>query len=153
RAVASSHPPARVEAGAAQAAAVPPKDDAEAQGKTANAERMNEAEPGTFDKVAFVAAVEKAIAERAPKNLDQADSFADSGKADEVKAEVQGKVGEGKEASAGEITDTTAPPPDTSAAVVKEVTPLAADRPPGAPAAPDAASAVPDRLPPSATDL
>ncbi|MER6916123.1 hypothetical protein ABT354_31005 [Streptomyces sp. NPDC000594] len=151
--MASSHPPARVEAGAAQAAAVPPKDDAEAQGKTVNAERMNEAEPGTFDKAAFVAAVEKAITDRAPENLDQADKFADSGKAEEVKAEVQGKVGEGKEASAGEITDTTAAPPDTSAAVVKEVTPLAADRPPGAPAAPNAAHAVPDRLPPSATDL
>ncbi|MER6917070.1 hypothetical protein ABT354_35975 [Streptomyces sp. NPDC000594] len=151
--MASSHPSARVEAGAAQAAAVPPKDDAEAQGKTVNAERMNEAEPGTFDKAAFVAAVEKAITDRAPKNLDDADKFADSGKAEEVKAEVQGKVGEGKEASAGEITDTTAAPPDTSAAVVKEVTPLAADRPPGAPAAPNAAHAVPDRLPPSATDL
>ncbi|MFC5154785.1 hypothetical protein [Streptomyces amakusaensis] len=153
RAVASSHPPARVEADAAQAAAVPPKDDAVAQGKTTNAERMNEAKPGVFDKAAFIAAVEKAIADRAPKNLDDAEKFAGSGKAEEVKAEVQGKVGEGKESSAGEIADTTAAPPDTSAAVVKEVTPLAGDRPPGAPGAPNAASAVPDRLPPSATDL
>ncbi|GLF99091.1 HNH endonuclease signature motif containing protein [Streptomyces yaizuensis] len=153
RAVSSSHPPARTEADAAHAAALPPKDDAQAQGKSANAERMNEAKPKDFDKEAFIAAVEKAIKEKAPKNLDEADKFADSGKADEVRAEVQGKVGDGKEQSAGEIATTTAAPPDTSAAVPKPVTPLAADRPPGTPAPPNAANAVPDRLPPSATDL
>ncbi|MFI1017819.1 hypothetical protein [Streptomyces sp. NPDC020965] len=153
RAVSSSHPPARTEAAAAHAAALPPKDDAQAQGRSANAERMNEAKPKEFDKEAFIAAVEKAIKEKAPKNLDEADKFADSGKADEVRTEVQGKVGEGKEQSAGEIATTTAAPPDTSAAVPKPVTPLTADRPPATPGAPDARHAVPDRLPPAATDL
>ncbi|MGW3286117.1 phage tail protein [Streptomyces sp. NPDC001002] len=153
RTLAASHPPPRTEAGAAQDAALPPKDDAEAQGKTANAEKMNEAQPKEFDKDAFIRAVEKAIADKAPKNLDEADKFAESGKADEVRAEVDGKVGEGKSDSAQQIATTTAAPPDTSAAVPKKVVPMAADRPPGAPGAPAPANAVPDRLPPSATDL
>ncbi|EFL29140.1 conserved hypothetical protein [Streptomyces himastatinicus ATCC 53653] len=153
RSVAASHPPPRSEAAAAQDAALPPKDDEEAQGKTANAEKMNEAEPKEFDKEAFIRAVEKAIAEKAPKNLDEADKFADSGKAEEVRAQVQGQVGQGKSDSAEQISTTTAAPPDTSAAVPKKVVPLAADRPPGTPGTPDPANAVPDTLPPSATDM
>ncbi|EMD25717.1 hypothetical protein [Amycolatopsis azurea] len=153
RTVARSHPPAAKEATSAQSASVPPKDDEVAQGKTANAEKMNEAKPKDFDKEAFVKAVEKAIAEKAPKNLEQADEFAESGKPAEVKAEVAGKVGEGKSDSAEQIADTTAAPPDTSAAEVKQVVPMAADRPPGTPATPDPAKATPDKLPASATDL
>ncbi len=151
--VARSHPPAGKEATSAQDASVPPKDDEVAQGKTANAEKMNEAKPKEFDKEAFVKAVEQAIAEKAPKNLEQADEFADSDKPAEIKAEVQGKVGEGKSDSAEQIADTTAAPPDTSAAETKQVVPMAADRPPGTPATPDPAKATPDKLPPSATDL
>ncbi|MEV4052804.1 hypothetical protein AB0J55_16605 [Amycolatopsis sp. NPDC049688] len=153
RTVAGSHPPPKAEAGAAQDAARPPKDDEEAQGKTANAEKMNEAKPKEFDKAAFIAAVEKAIEAKTPKNLEQADDFAGSGKPEEIKADVQGQVGTGKKDSAEEISATTAAPPDTSGAVAKKVVPMAPDRPPGAPAAPDAADAVPDKLPPSATDL
>jgi hypothetical protein len=153
RSVATSHPPARKEAVAAQEAALPPKDDEQAQGKTANAEKMNEAKPQEFDKEAFIRAVEKAIADKAPKNLDEADKFADSGKPDEVKAEVQGRVGEGKADSAEQIATTTAAPPDTSVAVTKKVVPMQADRPPGAPATPAPGNAVPDKLPPEATDM
>ncbi|MGW3562469.1 phage tail protein [Streptomyces sp. NPDC000941] len=153
RSVASSHPPPKAEAGAAQDAARPPKDDEEAQGKAANAEKMNEARPKDFDKDGFIRAVEKAIAEKAPKNLDEADKFADSGKADEVRAEVRGKVGEGRTESAEQIATTTAAPPDTSAAVPKKVVPMTPDRPPGTPGTPNPANAVPDKLPSSATDL
>ncbi|MEU3449850.1 hypothetical protein AB0H29_21910 [Streptomyces thermolilacinus] len=153
RALAASHPPPRAEAAAAQDAALPPADDIEAQGKAANAEKMNEAKPREFDKDAFIRAVEKAVADRAPKNLGEADKFAGSGKADEVRAEVHGRVGDGKADSAEQIATTTAAPPDTSAAVPKKVVPMAGDRPPGAPATPNPAQAVPDRLPPSATDM
>ncbi|MDT9685275.1 hypothetical protein RND61_24895 [Streptomyces sp. TRM76323] len=153
RSLAASHPPPRAEAAAAQDAALPPKDDEEAQGKAANAEKMNEARPKEFDKDAFIRAVEKAIADRAPKNLDEADKFAGSGKADEIRAEVHGRVGDGKADSAEQIATTTAAPPDTSAAVPKKVVPMSADRPPGTPGAPDPAQAVPDRLPASATDM
>ncbi|GII62806.1 hypothetical protein Skr01_28910 [Sphaerisporangium krabiense] len=152
RAVGSSHPPAAVEAGAAQAAAVPPADDREARGKAAHAEDMDAAQPKEFDKAAFIKAVEEAIAKRAPKNLDEADKFGDSGKAEEVKAEVQGEVGAGKDASAREIAQTTAQVPEP-APDAKKVVPLVPDRVPGRPGAPDPDQAVPDALPASATDM
>ncbi|WP_232265420.1 hypothetical protein [Streptomyces pactum] len=129
----AQHPPATAESQAAQDAAVAPPDDKEAQGKAANAEKMHAAKPGTFDKAAFVAAVNAAIAKQAPKNLDEADKFSDSGKADRVKEEVDGKVSDGKKTSAQEIETTTKAPPDTSAAKDKPVTPLTPDRPPAQP--------------------
>lgn len=88
----TEHPPAKAEANAAQAAALPPQDDREAQGKTANAEKMNAAKPGEFDKAAFIRAVDEAIAAQAPKNLDEADKFGESGKACAVKDQVSGQV-------------------------------------------------------------
>ncbi|MGW5498753.1 hypothetical protein ACWEWC_43135, partial [Streptomyces olivaceoviridis] len=94
------HQPAASESKSAQDAAVAPADDKEAQGKAANAEKMNAAKPGEFDKAAFIAAVDEAIAAQAPKNLDEADKFADSGKAEKVKGAVDGKVTDGKKASA-----------------------------------------------------
>ncbi|MEO3776477.1 hypothetical protein ABGB16_06440 [Micromonospora sp. B11E3] len=149
----SAHPPAQTEAAKAQGAAKPPQDDKEAQGKAANAEKMNAAKPGEFDKAAFVRAVNEAIAAQAPKNLDEADKFGDSGKADAVKGQVQGQVTDGKKASANAIETTTKAPPDTSKAVDKQVTPLVADKPPGTPGTPDPAKAVPDKAPPAATDF
>ncbi|WP_381793252.1 deaminase [Streptomyces niveus] len=147
------HPPAVGEAKASQDAAVAPPDDREAQGKAANAEKMDAAKPGEFDKAAFIEAVNKAIDAQAPKNLDEADKFSKSGKADQVKAEVDGKVTDGKESSAKDIDTATQAPPDTSAAKEKEVTPLTADQPPGNPGAPSAADAVPAKQPAAVTDF
>lgn len=147
------HPPAAAESKASQDAAVAPPDDKEAQGKAANAEKMNAAKPGEFDKKAFVDAVNKAIDAQAPKNLDEADKFSKSGKAEKVKAEVDGKVTDGKESSAKDIDTATKAPPDTSAAKDKPVTPLTPDQPPGNPGAPSAADAVPAKQPPSVTDF
>lgn len=149
----TAHPPAKREADAAQGAAVPPQDDREAQGKAANAEKMNAAKPGEFDKAAFVKAVNDAIAAQAPKNLDEADKFGESGKADAVKGQVAGKVIDGKKVSAGPIESTTKAAPDTAAARDKPVTPLRPDQPPPPPAAPPPDQAVPDKAPPSATDF
>ncbi|MFE9040498.1 hypothetical protein ACFYOG_06225 [Streptomyces sp. NPDC007818] len=149
----SAHAPAAAESKSAQDAAVAPPDDKEAQGKAANAEKMNAAKPGDFDKAAFVAAVDKAIEAQAPKNLDEADKFSRSGKADKVKEEVDGKVGEGKDTSAKDIETTTKAPPDTSAAKDKPVTPLDPDRPPANPGAPSASDAIPAKQPPAVTDF
>ncbi|MER6958470.1 hypothetical protein [Streptomyces sp. NPDC000618] len=149
----SAHPPATSKSNAAQAAAKPPADDKQAQGKAANAEKMHAAQPGTFDKAAFIAAVNKAISAQAPKNLDEADNFADSGKADAVKGQVQGQVGQGKEQSAKQIETTTKAGPDTSQAKEKQVVPLAQEPAPGNPGTPNPANAVPDKAAPSATDF
>lgn len=147
------HPPAAAESKASQDAAVAPPDDKEAQGKAANAEKMNAAKPGEFDKKAFVDAVNKAIDAQAPKNLDEADKFSKSGKAEKVKAEVDGKVTDGKESSAKDIDTATKAPPDTSAAKDKPVTPLTPDQPPGNPGAPSAADAIPAKQPAAVTDF
>ncbi|MER5704946.1 hypothetical protein ABT023_23780 [Micromonospora sp. NPDC002296] len=151
--VLGAHPPAAAEASKAQGAAKAPQDDKEAQGKAANAEKMNAAKPGEFDKAAFVRAVNEAIAAQAPKNLDEAKKFGDSGKADAVKGQVQGQVTDGKKTSASAIETTTKAPPDTSQAKDKQVVPLVADKPPATPGTPDPAKAVPDKAPPAATDF
>ncbi|WP_133908950.1 hypothetical protein [Actinophytocola oryzae] len=150
--VGASHPPAAAEAGAAQDAAEAPADDQEARGKAAHAEEMDAAQPKEFNKQDFVAAVRKAIADRAPKNLEDADNFGDSGKAEEVKQEVQGKVGDGKHASAQNIAETTAAPPDP-APDAKQVVPMAGDKVPPKPSTPNPTQAAPDQLPPSASDM
>ncbi|MFE6775596.1 HPC2 multi-domain protein [Streptomyces sp. NPDC057702] len=147
------HQPATTESRSAQDAAVAPPDDREAQGKAAQAEKMNAAKPGEFDKQAFIDAVNKAIADQAPKNLNEADKFADSGKADQVKEQVNGKVTDGKKTSAKDIETTTRAAPDTSKAKSKKVTPMTADKPPGNPGAPSANDAVPDKQPPAVTDF
>ncbi|MFH9264483.1 hypothetical protein ACH4KN_09515 [Streptomyces sp. NPDC017546] len=149
----AAHAPAASESKASQDAAVAPPDDKEAQGKAANAEKMNAAKPGEFDKKAFIDAVNKAIDSQAPKNLDEADKFAKSGKADQVKAEVDGKVTDGKESSAKDIDTATKAPPDTSAAKDKEVTPLTPDQAPANPGAPSATDAVPEKQPAAVTDF
>ncbi|MFJ4921003.1 hypothetical protein [Streptomyces sp. NPDC088725] len=147
------HVPATSEAKASQDAAVAPPDDKETQGKAANAEKMNAAKPGTFDKAAFIGAVNKAIDAQAPKNLDEVDKFSKSGKAERVKAEVDGKVTDGKESSAKDIDTATKAPPDTSAAKDKQVTPMTPDHPPANPGAPSAADAIPEKQPAAVTDF
>ncbi|WP_436772340.1 hypothetical protein [Yinghuangia sp. YIM S09857] len=148
-----THRPAATESKSSQDAAVAPPDDKEAQGKAAQAEKMNAAKPGEFDKAAFVKAVNEAIAKQAPKNLDEADKFSDSDKADKVKGEVDGQVGQGKEQSAKDIETTTKAAPDTSKAKEKKVTPMAPDQAPANPGAPDPAGAVPDKQPAEVTDF
>ncbi|WP_202919872.1 hypothetical protein [Streptomyces adustus] len=150
---ASRHAPAAAESKAAQDAAVAPPDDKQAQGKAAQAEKMNAAKPGTFDKAAFVAAVNQAIAAQAPKNLDEADHFSGSGKAAAVKDQVSGQVSQGKAASAKEIDTTTKAAPDLSKAQDKPVTPLTPDAPPPVPGTPNPAGAVPARQPDAVTDF
>ncbi|MFF3334454.1 hypothetical protein ACFYWX_33725 [Streptomyces sp. NPDC002888] len=150
---ASRHAPAATESKAAQNAAVAPPDDKQAQGKAAQAEKMNAAKPGVFDKAGFIAAVNQAIAAQAPKNLEEADNFSGSGKAEAVKGQVSGQVSQGKAASAKEIDTTTKAAPDLSKATDKPVTPLTPDAPPPVPGAPNPAGAVPARQPDAVTDF
>ncbi|MET2717819.1 hypothetical protein ABXV03_19015 [Streptomyces harbinensis] len=149
----AAHPAPTAESRAAQDAAVAPPDDRQAQAKTQQAEKMNAAEPGDFDKAAFIAAVNQAVEAQAPKNLDEADNFSDSGNADRIKDEVDGKVADGKDTSAEDIATATGETPDTSNTTEKDVTPLTADQPPGNPGAPNAGDAVPDRQPEEVTDF
>ncbi|MEU0393571.1 hypothetical protein ABZ208_12470 [Streptomyces sp. NPDC006208] len=149
----AAHPSASSQVKAAQDAAKPPGDDKEAQAKAAQAGEMGAAKPGTFNKEAFIAAVSAAIAAKAPKTLDEADTFTRSGKTDEIKSQVSGQVKAGKEGSAKDITEKTAKAPDESKAVEKPVTPLPGQPTPSTPAPPDPKAAAVAKAPPEQTDL
>ena len=131
----------------------PPAEDREAQAKAAKAATMGAAPSRAFDKAAFVAAVKAAIARQTPKTLDEADKFATSGKSDAIAAEVKGKVGQGKDASAKPMAEASAKPPDTSRRREKPVIPLA--EPPAAAAPPEGrrGRCMPAKAPPEQTDL
>ncbi|MFI7582796.1 hypothetical protein ACH9DO_03270 [Kocuria sp. M1N1S27] len=146
------HPPPRAEARKAADAADAPATDKEAKAKASQADTMNTAKPGGFDKAGFIAAVKKAIAAQAPQNLDQAENFEKSGKAEAVKAEVSGKVTEGKKASAQDIAEKTVAAPDTSKMPEKPVTPLRPEPQPTAPRV-NTAAAMPAPVPAAQTDL
>ncbi|MFI8106553.1 hypothetical protein [Streptomyces sp. NPDC086023] len=153
KALLTKHPTAASQAKAAQDAAKPPADDKEAQAKQAQAGEMGAAKPGTFDKAAFVAAVSAAIAAKAPKTLDEADKFTESGKTDDIKSQVSGQVKAGKEGSAKDITDKTKAAPDPSKAVEKPVTPLPGQPAPPTLAPPDPKAASVAPAPAAQTDL
>lgn len=148
-----SHPSPRKQAEAAGRAAKPPADHKESQAKAAKAGEMGAAPVGGFDKAAFIAAVSAAIAKQAPKNLEEADKFAESDKSGAVAAEVKGKVGAGKDASAKPIADATAKAPDEGKAIDKPVTPLPQPAAPGAPAAINGKDAMPTKAPADQTEL
>ncbi|PZS24655.1 MAG: hypothetical protein DLM58_24210 [Pseudonocardiales bacterium] len=147
-----AHPTGRSEAKRAADAAIAPGDDKDAQAKAAQAESMSGAKPAGFDKVGFIAAVKAAIAAQAPKNLDEADNFSESGKADAVKGQVAGKVTAGKNQSAQDITEKTTAAPDPSKAVEKPVTPLQPDKPPASGPV-DASAGMPAKAPAEQTDF
>jgi len=146
------HPPARDEAKKAGDAAKPPSDDKAGQAKAAQAETMAKAKPKGFDKPAFIAAVKSAIAAAAPKNLDEADKFANSSKPDQIKASVASKVTQGKSESGKDVAEKTKQAPDPSVAKEKPVVPLK-EEPAPQPGAIDGAKAMPDKAPAEQTDL
>lgn len=150
---ARSHPSPRGQADAAARAAKPPSDHKESQAKAAKAAEMGAAPVGGFDKAGFIAAVSAAIAKAAPKNLEEADKFADSDRSAAVAAEVKGKVGAGKDASAKPMADASAKAPDESKAVDKPVTPLPPAPAAGAPPVLGAQEAMPTRAPAEQTEL
>ncbi|WP_458315706.1 phage tail protein [Mycolicibacterium brisbanense] len=147
-----SHPAAGSKAKEAQDAAVAPSDDIAGQAKAAKVDTMDAQQAGTFDKKAFITAVKAAIEAKSPKTLKEADSYAESGKAGEVKGEIKGMVTQGKEGQAKDIEAATDAAPDTSKAVAKPVTPMGPEEQAPAPAVP-ADGAVPKPAPPEQLNL
>ena len=68
---------------------MPPANEVQTRAQGDQVGEMAEQKPGVFDKAAFVASVRKAIADAAPKNMDEADRIKDSGKACQVKQAVR----------------------------------------------------------------
>ncbi len=147
-----AHPPAASKAKEAQDAALAPTDDIGGQAKAAKVDTMDAQQAGSFDKKAFIAAVKTAIEAKSPKTLKEADNYKESGKAGEVKGEVKGLVGQGKEGQAKDIEAATEAPPDQSKAVPKPVTPMSQEQPGQAVPIP-AAGAVPKPVPAEQVNL
>jgi hypothetical protein len=120
---AKKHPSGKDEAKAAQAAAVPPANDIDAQAKANRADTMATAKPKKFDEEAFVTAVKAALAKAAPKSLNETGDV--GSKAGEAKSVIGEKVGASKQEAAGDVTAKAQQPPDPSTATPKPVTPMA----------------------------
>lgn len=146
-----SHPTAASKAQEAQGAALAPTDDMAGQAKAAKVDKMDSQQAGTFDKKAFIAAVKTAIEAKAPKNLKEACDPSAS-KAGEVKGEVKGMVGQGKDDAAHDIEASAEAAPDQSKSIAKPVTPMSQENPGAAPAIP-ADGAVPKPAPAEQTNL
>ena len=147
-----AHPPAKAEAKKAQAAAKPPAQDKEGQAKAAKADTMAGAKKSGFDKGAFITALTAALSKNKPQNLEQADEFSKSGKADGLKNEVVGKVTDGKKAAASDMEAKAKEPPDPSVAKEKEVKPLEPEKPAKA-QSPDFSKGMPSKAPAEQTNL
>jgi hypothetical protein len=137
------HAPAKAKVAEAQGAALPPANDTASQAAAAQVDTMAAQKPGTFNKQAFIAAVRKAIEAASPKNMDEADNFKESGKAEAVKEQVGGLVTKGKDDSQQAIKQSTDAAPDASKATPKPVTAMPDEQPGKPPIDVGAAGAMP----------
>ena len=129
-----AHPPAKIKATEAQAAAVPPANEKESKAQDRQVQEMNQQQPGQFNTAAFKAALMEKINAATPQNLDQADKFKNSNQLGAVKGDLSSQVGNEKKQAAGPIEEKTKEPPKTGGIPDKAVTPL----PPPPPSTPPA---------------
>jgi Pput_2613-like deaminase len=138
-----AHPSARAKVAAADRAAAGPTNEVRSQGAAAQVDEMGRQKPGAFDKAAFVAAVRAAIDRATPKTMEEVDDFSTSGKPGQLKEQVVGEVGKGKDASAAGIKTASDATPDTSHGSPKPVAPMGQETPGSPPAAVPAEEAMP----------
>ncbi|MBJ7597144.1 hypothetical protein [Candidatus Nephthysia bennettiae] len=142
-----SHPPARAKVAEAEQGAAGPANEVRSQAAKAQVDQMGQQKPKGFDKVAFIASVHAAIDRATPKTMTEVDDFTSSGKPGQLKEQVVGQVGEGKEAAGKGIKDATKAAPDLSKGSPKPVTPMKPEAPGPAPRNVGAAEATPLPLP------
>ena len=149
----AAHPPGKVGAAEAQGAAVGPTNEAAAGAKAAQVASMDAAPPGSFDKAAFIAAVEAAIARLSPSNLDEAKDFSSSGKSGQIKDAVTSQVSSKKEQATGPVEQATSAPPNAAGVETKVAKPIKVPPKVRATKSVGAAKAMPKKKPKAATDL
>jgi hypothetical protein len=137
------HEPAHTKATAAQAAALPPSNDVASKAAGKQVQQMDQQQPKPFDRKAFKAALLTKIAAAAPKNLEEADNFKESGKVASVKGELTGQVDSSKQASGGAIAAQVKGTPNLSGIPTKAVAALPPNAVGPAPGAIDAKQAAP----------
>ncbi|MBD2037672.1 DUF4157 domain-containing protein [Leptolyngbya sp. FACHB-321] len=137
------HPSAKSKATEAQAAASPPANDVGSKAAGKQVQQMDQQQPKAFDRKTFKAALVAKIAAAAPKTLEEADNFKESGKVGAVKGELTGQVTSSKQQSGGAIEAKVKGTPDPSGITSKAVTPLPPNPVGAPPGAVNAAQAVP----------
>lgn len=149
------HQKGRAGAATAQAASTPdPVKDVEGQASQHHLQEMSQQEPGPFDPAAFKVSVHAAIESLAPPaTLEEADEYAESGRAGAVKDQLHAIVSGGQSASQHDIKQSTDTDPRTDGLVPKPASPMVYDRVSVMVQAPDAASVIPAPRPPEASDL
>jgi hypothetical protein len=147
------HASAKSKVAEAQGAAVGPPNDVASQAAATQVDKMAQQKPGDFDKKAFIEAVKQAIEAAAPKNLEDADDFKSDDKPGQVKSQVSGLVGKGKQDSEAGIKQTNTEPPDASKAKPKVVTPMGDEKAGAAPGDVGANQAIPSPKTPAETSM
>lgn len=138
-----SHPSPQSKAAEAQNAAKGPSNDVSSQAAATQVGKMGEQQPGTFNKAAFIAALNQAIQALTPQTQEQVADFKKSGKAGELKEQVNTVVGQNKDGARKDIQDNTKAAPDSSQAKPKEVSPMQPEKAGETPGAIGAANAMP----------
>ncbi|MDZ7962274.1 MAG: DUF4157 domain-containing protein [Aulosira sp. DedQUE10] len=137
------HAPAKSKATETQAAAVPPSNDVGSKAAGKQVQQMDQQQPKAFNRNAFKAALLAKIAASAPKNLEEADKFKESGKLGAVKGDLTGQVDTTKKQSQGAIEAKVKGTPDPSGIEPKSVAPLPPNQAGAPPAGINAAQAAP----------
>ena len=140
-----THLPAKTKAKQAQAAAQPPSNEKTTLAQTGQVDEMSQQQPKGFNKAAFVSALHQAIEAVAPQNQEEADNFKQSGKAGQVKGQVNQTVRQDKQESEKDIKEKTEASPDPSKAKgqPKQVVPMEAEATGATPVIPGAGAAMP----------
>jgi hypothetical protein len=128
----AAHAPAAAKAKSAQDAAVSPPAELAGKAQGTSVGKMQQAETPAFDAADFKARLMERIAQLAPKNAQEADSFKESGKVEGVKGAMKGDVAQEQQKSQGPLEQQTKAEPDPSGEAPKPVTPLQQEQP-GAP--------------------
>ncbi len=118
------HAPAKTKSTEAQAAAKGPANEVSSKAAANQVQQMDRQQPKPFDRNAFKKALLAKIAAAAPKTLEEADKFKESGKLTNVKGDLTGQVDTSKKQSQGNIESTVKAAPSTSGVDAKPVTPL-----------------------------
>jgi Domain of unknown function (DUF4157) len=120
----SSHATAKTEAGKAQGAAEPPKNEVESQAQDRQVQELDQQKPGVFNADAFVAAILDKVKEITPKTEDEAKEFKKNNKINSVKENVSTQVKDEKQKTTDPIANKNKEAPNTSGIEPKPVNPL-----------------------------
>ena len=128
-----AHQPAAKKAQHAAAAAQGPAHEKLAAGKAKQVSKIQEAPTKKPEPQSFLELLRSEIQAAMPKTLADTNDFMKGNKPEEMKGSLKGNVSQQKEAASGGVKSASKEPPK-EAGPGKEVTPLAPDAPPAAPA-------------------